>query len=86
MGPKIDLLPFLSDLQQKIENGETWDELAAWLHKEHNIVCNGHTIRRRFKDAHVAGFGAVNLDLYMDEIMQQLEERLFQLVALQTTL
>ena len=44
MPPKTDIGPFLSDLQRKKEDGETWDELAAWLHKEHNIVCDSRTI------------------------------------------
>ncbi len=70
---KINLSPFLSDLQQKKENGETWDELAVWLQEEHNIIYNGHTIQRRFKDID-ASFGIINLNLYMDEIMQQREE------------
>jgi hypothetical protein len=74
MGPKTDIGPFLSDLQRKKEDGETWDELAAWLHEEHNIVCDGRTIRRRLKDADVAGFGNINLDSYMDEIVRQHEE------------
>ena len=74
MGPKIDLGPFLNDLRQKKEDGETWDELAAWLQDEHNIVCDGGTIRRRFADTDVAGFGVVNLDQYFDEIVQQREE------------
>ena len=74
MGPKIDLGPFLNDLQQRKEHGETWDELAAWLQEEHNIACDSRTIRRRFADADVAGFGIVNLDQYFDEIKQQHEE------------
>src|SRR5579871_1934012 len=74
MGPKIDLGPFLRDLQQKKEDGGTWDELAAWLQEEHNIVCDARTIRRRFADTDVAGFGVVNLGPYMNEIVQQREE------------
>src|SRR5579871_6058565 len=72
MGPKINLEPFLSDLQRKKEDGETWDELAAWLQEEHNITCDARTIRRRFTD--VAGFSAINLGPYMNEIVQQREE------------
>jgi len=29
MAPKIDLEPFLNELQLKKEDGDTWDELAA---------------------------------------------------------
>jgi hypothetical protein len=74
MGPKIDIGLFLSDLQRKKEDGETWDELVAWLHEEHNIVCDGRTIRRCLKDADMAGSGNANLDSYMDEIVRQREE------------
>ena len=80
MGPKINLGPFLSELQQKKEDGETWDELVVWLQEEHNIICDIRTIQRRFADmdadtdTNMAGSGAVNLDLYMDEIIQQREE------------
>jgi hypothetical protein len=72
MRPKINLGPFLSDLQQKKEDGETWDELAAWLREEHNIISDARTIRRRFAD--MAGFGVINLNPYMNEIVQQREE------------
>ena len=71
MAPKINLEPFLNELQLKKENGDTWDELAAWLQEEHNIVCDGRTIRRRFANTDVASLGVINLDSYMDEIMQQ---------------
>jgi hypothetical protein len=76
MGPKIDLGPFLSDLRQKKDDGVTWNELAAWLQEEHGVVCDGRTIRRRLADtnADVTGFSIVNLDPYMDVIMQQREE------------
>jgi len=74
MRPKINLEPFLDDLRQRKEDGETWDELAAWLQEEHNIVCDTSTIRRRFAGAGVAGFGVVDLDQYFDEIIQQREE------------
>ena len=74
MGPKIDLGPFLSELQQKKEDGETWEELAAWLQEEHNVVCDSRTIRRRFARLKTAGSGVVNLDLYIDEVVQQREE------------
>jgi hypothetical protein len=74
MGPKIDIGPFLSDLQLKKEDGETWDELVAWLHAEHNIVCDIRTIQRYMKDADVTGFGTINLDSHMDEIISQREE------------
>jgi len=47
MGPKIDLGPFLNDLLQMKEGGETWDELADWLQVEHNIACDSRTIQRR---------------------------------------
>ena len=73
MGPKIDLGPFLNDLRQRKEDGETWEDLAVWLQEEHNIVCDSRTIRRRFADADVTGFGMVNLDPYFDEIVQQHE-------------
>ena len=74
MGPKVDLGPFLNDLRQRKEDGETWDGLAAWLQEEHNIVCDRSTIRRHFADADVANFGMVNPDPYFDEIVQQHEE------------
>lgn len=74
MAPKINIGPFLSDLQRKKDDGETWDELAAWLHEEHGIVCDSRTIRRRLKDADATSFGTINLDSYMDEIMRQREE------------
>ena len=71
MAPKINLKPFLNELQLKKEDGDTWDELAAWLQEEHNIICDGRTIRRRFANTDVASLGVINLDSYMDEIMQQ---------------
>lgn len=74
MRPKIDLEPFLDDLRQRKEDGETWDELAAWLQEEHNIVCGKNTIRRRFADADVTGSCMVDLDPHFDEIVQQREE------------
>jgi len=67
MRPKINLEPLLDDLRQRKEDGETWDELAAWLQEEHNIVCDSRTIQRRFADADVAGFAVVNLDQYFDD-------------------
>jgi len=74
MGPKIDLGPFLNDLLQMKEGGETWDELADWLQVEHNIACDSRTIQRRVAGADVAGLDVVNLDQYLDVIMQQREE------------
>jgi hypothetical protein len=74
MRPAIDLEPFLHDLRQRKEDGETWDELAAWLQEEHNVVCDARTIRRRFAGADAAGFSVVDLDPYFDEIVQQHEE------------
>jgi len=71
MRPKVDLEPFLDALRQKRADGETYDELAAWLQEEHNIVCDTSTIRRRFTDA---GSGVADLDPYFDEIARQREE------------
>jgi hypothetical protein len=71
MRPKIDLEPFLDALRQKKEDGETYNELAAWLQEEHNIVCDTNTIRRRVADA---GSGVADLDPHFDEIVRQHEE------------
>jgi len=68
------------------EGGETWDELAAWLQEEHNIVCDSRTIRRRFADADVADFKRRQPLINISMRSCSKARKVFHLMILQITL